>query len=130
MKRAWTHFWSLFLVTVVSLVVTGTLRAQDGPTTSAAGTEFCIAYGALIAIGVSILKHFPFGLGKWIAAHPKVCATVLSSVAALAPLLKGSGMTISQLAVCLGAYFAGSQGMYQGVLKPIGDATGLSAYSG
>lgn len=102
------------------------LMAQDHPGATA-GAELCIAYGALIAVGVSILKRFPFGIGKWIGTHPAVCAAFLSTVAAIAPLLKGSGMTIAQLAVCIGAYFAGSQGMYQGVLKPLGNLTGFQA---
>ncbi len=120
------RYFTLLIVLLCAVLFAVPLMAQDHPS-AAAGAELCVAYGALIAIGVSILKRFPFGIGGWIASHPKVCATVLSGIAALAPLLKGSGLTIAQLAVCIGAYFAGSQGMYQGILKPVGQLTGIQA---
>lgn len=102
--------------------------AQDTPPMGqGAGLGLCVVYGAVVAVAVSILKRFPFGIGKWIGTHPKVCAAVLSAVAALAPLLKGSGMTISELALCVAAYFSGSQGMYQGVMDPAADALGIEA---
>lgn len=117
---------SLFVTVLLCFLFAVPLMAQDHPS-AAAGAELCVAYGALIAVGVSILKRFPFGIGKWIGTHPAACAAFLSTLAALAPFLKGSGLTIAQLAVCIGAYFAGSQGMYQGVLKPLGNLTGFQA---
>lgn len=120
------RLYALCFVILLALLLTAPLSAQAGPA-MAAGAELCVAYGAIIAIAVSILKRIPFRVGKWIGTHPKVCATFLSTLAALAPMLGKGGVNVAALAVCIGAYFAGAQGMYQGVLKPAGDALGLAA---
>lgn len=111
------RLYLLFCLTFVALIVTTPLMAQDTPSAAAAG-ELCLKYGALIAVGVAVLKRMPFGIGKWIGLHPKVCATVLGTVAALAPMLKGSGLSIAALATCIAATLAGSIGTHEVLLKP------------
>lgn len=120
------RLFALCFVILLALLVTAPLSAQ-GSAGVTAGLDLCIAYGAAIAIAVSILKRIPFGVGKWIGTHPKVCATFLSTLAALAPMLGHGGVNVAALAVCIAAQFAGTQGMYQGILKPAGDALGLAA---
>ena len=110
-----------FLSALAALVLFPVLLvAQDGPL--AATGEVCVLYGAAIGIAVGVLKHLPFGIGKWIAKNPKTLAAVLSAVAALQPFLAGKNLSIAQLAACVAAYFAGSIASHETVLKytPIG----------
>jgi hypothetical protein len=83
-------------------------------------SEFCLAYGAIIGVVVGIFKKLPFGIGKWIGKNPKTVAAVLSTVVALAPLLKGSGASIAEIAACVAGYFAGSIAIHESLLKPVG----------
>ena len=125
MRRLAVVLCSILLVFLLSSFAAVPLTAQDALAVAAEGGGVCLKWGAVLAVAISVLKRLPFGIGKWIGTHPALIATFLSTVAGLAPLIKGSGATIAQLAVCIAAYFAGSQGMYQGVLKPLAKFTGL-----
>jgi hypothetical protein len=127
MRRLAVVLCSILLVLLLSSFASTPLNAQDIMQVGSEGAGVCLKWGAVLAIGISLLKRMPFGIGRWIAKHPALIATFLSTVAGLAPLIKGSGATIAQLAVCIAAYFAGSQAMYQGVLKPASKFTGIAA---
>src|SRR5690348_12310790 len=94
-----------FLNALAALVLfPALLLAQAAPVDTG---ERCLALGAIIGVAVAILKRLPFGVGRWIGKNPKLIATILSSVAALAPLIKGSGASIAEIAACVAAYVAG-----------------------
>jgi hypothetical protein len=127
MRRLSVVLCSILLVLLCTSFYAAPLLGQDGAHALGDSAALCLKWGAVLGIAISLLKRMPFGIGRWIGTHPMLLATFLSTVAGLAPLIKGSGATIAALAVCIGAHFAGSQAMYQGVLKPIGKVTGIQA---
>jgi TRAP-type C4-dicarboxylate transport system permease small subunit len=123
--RRFMPFLLALLICVVTLAVPA-LAAPGAQLPSDEELAMCLAWSVPLGIAISFLKRLPFGLGRLIASNPRTCQIVLSAVVALAPLLKGSGPTIAQIAICAGAYFAGSLATYKIGITPVSNFLGIA----
>ena len=106
MKRL---FWFLMLVMAVGLAF------AQAVTYGAAAVDYCLIYGPIVSLVVSLLKRVP-----WIGKYPKVFAAFLSGVAAILGTL-GIGGAVDWAAViqCAVQTFALSVATYEVVKTPV-----------
>jgi hypothetical protein len=111
----------VILLLLVYLAATAVVSAQDATTPSDShgqglGTGLCLLIGAGISAAVAFLK----GKFVFVQNNPKIIATVISIIVAIAePLIVGhSGAAWSSMALCAVTQLAAAVATHETIIKP------------